>query len=204
MAIKENTIVKINYKGTLDDGKVFDSSEGREPLEFIYGMGMIIPGLEKELNGLNVGDKKTVKVAHTEAYGPVMEQAIQEVPKTQFPADMQLEVGMQLAAQGPQGPIPVLVKEIKEESVLVDFNHPLAGQDLTFEVEVLDVKEATEEEKKRILEPLMGAHEGCGCGDNHDCANGSCEKDCGCETKSEDNLEDLVDEKETTEEKKEE
>lgn len=178
MAIGENTIVKINYKGTLDDGTVFDSSEGREPLEFIFGMGMIIPGLEKELNGLNVGDKKSIKVVAAEAYGPVMEQAIQEVPKTQFPADMELKEGMQLAAQGPQGVIPVQVKEVKEENVIVDFNHPLAGKDLTFDVDVVEITEATEEEKKRILAPLMGGQEGCGCGCD------SCDSDCNCDSES--------------------
>lgn len=201
MAIGENTIVKINYKGTLEDGSVFDTSEGREPLEFIFGMGMIIPGLEKGLNGLNVGDKKSVNVPHAEAYGPVMEQAIQEVPKTQFPADMELKEGMQLAAQGPQGVIPVLVKEVKDETVVVDFNHPLAGKDLTFDVEVVEVKEATEDEKKRILEPLMAAHghsqedgcAGCAGGDCSDKEN--CGQGCDCVPNSEESLEDALEEK---------
>ena len=175
MAIAQNNLVKINYKGTLSDGTVFDSSEGKEPLEFIYGIGMIIPGLEKGLLGLEVGDKRTVEVAAEDAYGPVMEEAIQEVPKAQFPADITLEAGMQLAAQGPQGTIPVKVVEVGEEVVKVDFNHPLAGQTLNFEVEVVSVGESTEEDRMRILGPMAGGgcSGGCsscsdeGCGSHH-------------------------------------
>lgn len=198
MAISNNSLVKINYKGTLKDGSVFDSSEGREPLEFIYGVGMIIPGLEKGLEGLSGGEKKTVEVKAEEAYGPVMEQAVQQVPKDQFPADVELKPGLQLAAQGPQGTIPVKIKEVKDDVVIVDFNHPLAGQDLTFEVEVLEEKDATEEDKQRILGPMMGNGCGGGCAG---CEDENCESAGAADDGS---LEDALDEKEgATEEKKE-
>jgi peptidylprolyl isomerase len=198
MAISNNKLVKIHYKGTLNDGTVFDSSEGKEPLEFIYGVGMIIPGLEKGIEGLEQGQKKTIEVKADDAYGPIMEQAVQEVPKDQFPQDVELKEGMQLAAQGPQGVIPVKVKEIKEDSVLVDFNHPLAGQDLKFDVEVIEEKDASEEDKKRILEPLTGAS---------GCADGSCAgcTDDNCASKpseASDSLEDSLDNS-SDEEKKE-
>lgn len=173
MEISKDKLVKISYKGTLGDGSVFDTSEGREPLEFISGLGMIIPGLEAGLEGLKKGDKKTVEIKSDDAYGPVREEAIQEVPKEQFPADMKLEVGMQLAAQGPQGVIPVKVAEILESSIKVDFNHPLAGNDLTFEVEVMDVTDATDEDKARILGPLTGGS--CPSGDCGGCSDDSCE-----------------------------
>ena len=145
--IEKNKVVSMHYTGTLEDGNVFDSSEGREPLEFISGVGMIIPGLEEGLEGLTKGDKKKIEnIAPDKAYGQIQEEARQEVPKDKMPQDMELEVGMQLAAQGPQGPIPVVVVEIKEESVVVDFNHPLAGKTLTFDVEIVDVRDATPEE----------------------------------------------------------
>ncbi len=173
MEISKNKLVKIHYKGTLSNGEVFDSSEGREALEFISGLGMIIPGLEAGIEGLKVGDKKSVEVKSDEAYGPIREDAFQEVPKNQFPEDMKLEVGMQLAAQGPQGVIPVVVAEILEDMVKVDFNHPLAGKDLTFDVEVVEVCDATEEDKARILGPMMQG--GCPSGDCGGCSDDSCE-----------------------------
>ena len=141
--IEKNKVVSIHYTGTLEDGTVFDSSEGKEPLEFIYGIGQIIPGLEEGIEGLKVGDKKKIEnIAPDKAYGPKLDEAMQEVPKTQLPEDLDVQVGMQLAAQGPQGPIPVVIAEIKDESVVVDFNHPLAGKTLTFEVEVTALRDA--------------------------------------------------------------
>ena len=146
MEISDKKVVKIHYKGTLDDGSVFDTSEGRDALEFIFGVGMIIPGLEEGIKGLKVGDKKSVKVPADKAYGQINEQAMQEVPKDQMPEGAEIKVGMQLMAQGPQGAIPVVVSEVKESTIVVDFNHPLAGKDLTFDVEVVDIRDATKEE----------------------------------------------------------
>lgn len=172
MEIAENSLVKIHYKGTLEDGSVFDSSEGREALEFIFGLGMIIPGLEEGLKGLKVGDKKSVKVSAEKAYGPRMDEAMQEVPKSQLPADAEIKIGMQLAAQGPQGVIPVTIAEIKDDIVVVDFNHPLAGKDLTFDVTVEEVRESTPEDMKKIMPS-------CESGNCGDCSDGSCESKSG-------------------------
>ena len=180
MEIKEKTLVKLHYKGTLKDGSVFDSSEGREPLEFVFGMGMIIPGLEEGIKGLKKGDKKKVEISSDKAYGPRIEEAMQEVPKEQLPADVKLEVGMQLAAQGPQGVIPVTITEIKDNSIIVDFNHPLAGKDLTFDVEIIDVKEATEEDIQKIMGGVQHNHnDGCcggSCSEDDSCSSGNCKK----------------------------
>ena len=141
--IEKNVVVSMHYTGTLEDGTVFDSSEGREPLQFIFGVGQIIPGMEEGLEGLKVGDKKKLEnIAPEKAYGEVNPQAMQEVPKSQLPPELEVKEGMQLAAQGPQGPIPVVIKEIKDETVVVDFNHPLAGKSLNFEVEIVALREA--------------------------------------------------------------
>ncbi len=149
--IKGKDFVKIHYTGKLNDGSVFDTSEGRDPLAFILEVGMIIPGLEADVKEANTGDKRTVVIAAENAYGPVSDEAIQEVPKTQFPEDMKLEAGMQLQAQTQQGPIPLVVKEVKDKTVVVDLNHPLAGKELTFDYEVLEKRAATEEDVKTIM-----------------------------------------------------
>ena len=170
MEISSNKLVKIHYKGTLEDGSVFDSSEGREALEFIAGAGMIIPGLDKGLEGLKAGDKKTVEVKAEDAYGPRIDEAMQEVPKDQFPTDIELKEGMQLAAQGPQGVIPVVIVAIGDETIKVDFNHPLSGKNLKFECEVVEVADATEEDMKKLMpEPHKHDHEGGCCGGNGSC-----------------------------------
>jgi len=149
--IKGKDFVKIHYTGSLTDGSVFDSSLQREPLAFILDVGMLIPGLETDVKEATIGDKRKAVIEAEKAYGPLNEEAVQDVPKTQFPEDLNLEQGMQLQAQGPEGPIPVMVKEIKDESVIVDFNHPLAGKDLTFEYEVLEKRPATEDDLNAIL-----------------------------------------------------
>ena len=132
--------VRIHYTGTLEDGTVFDSSEGRDPLEFTVGSGMIIPGLDKALPGMAVGEQKKVTIAPEEAYGPRQDEALLEVPRSDIPAEIPLEVGLQLQMTGQQGqPIPVTVTEVSDESVTLDANHALAGQTLTFDFEVVSV-----------------------------------------------------------------
>lgn len=148
--IADKMMVQIAYKGTLADGSVFDTSEGGEPLEFLYGVGMMIPGLETGLKGLKVGEKKSILVAAADAYGDRDETAIQEVPRDQFPDDMDLEVGMPLSAQTEQGMMYATVTEIREKVVVMDFNHPLAGKDLTFDIEVLKIRRATKEELAQL------------------------------------------------------
>jgi peptidylprolyl isomerase len=132
--------VRIHYTGTLEDGSVFDSSQGRDPLEFTVGSGMIIPGLDKALPGMKVGETKKVTIAPEEAYGPRQEEALLEVPRSDIPTEIPLEVGLQLQMSGPQGqPMPVTVTEMTDETVTLDANHALAGQTLIFDFEIVSV-----------------------------------------------------------------
>ena len=137
--INENSSVKVHYTGKLEDGTVFDSSltEGREPLDVKLGEGKLIPGFEKGLYGLSAGEKTTIKIQASDAYGDIMEERIQEVEKQYVPETV--FAGQQLTAETPQGPITVVVKEVKEETVILDGNHPLAGKDLIFDLEVIEV-----------------------------------------------------------------
>ena len=140
---KAGDTVRINYTGTLDNGEQFDSSEGRDPLEFVLGSGQIIKGLDSAIPGMAVGDKKTVSVPCAEAYGERNPDARQAVPREQMPDNIPLEAGTQLQMQTPQGQVvPVTVAEVTETEVTLDANHPLAGQDLTFAVEVMGIDAA--------------------------------------------------------------
>jgi len=137
--IEDGKKVKIHYTGTLSDGEKFDSSEGRDPLEFETGAGMVIPGFDSAVRDMEVGSKKTVTLPAAEAYGELRDEMIGDFPKDKFPADMELSVGMPLQMTGPDGPVPVVVKEIKEDAVTLDGNHPLAGKDLTFALELVEI-----------------------------------------------------------------
>lgn len=138
--LKDGNTVKVHYTGTLKDGSVFDSSVSREPLEFTIGQGQLIPGFEKAVLGLSVGEKVTTNIPSTEAYGEVREEMRLTVPKDQLPEDMDAEVGMQLQLNQPDGQaIPVAITKVEDEQVTLDANHPLAGQDLTFEIELVEV-----------------------------------------------------------------
>jgi len=137
---KTGDTVRIHYTGTLTDGTQFDSSAGRDPLEFTIGEGHIIPGLEREVEGMSVGDTKTVTVASGEAYGPHHPEAVHEVQREQIPDTIELEVGVELQASGQNGQVMRLrVIELGENTVKLDGNHPLAGQDLVFEVELVEI-----------------------------------------------------------------
>ncbi|NBD28643.1 MAG: peptidylprolyl isomerase [Alphaproteobacteria bacterium] len=141
--VKAGDTVAIHYTGTLTSGETFDSSEGREPLEFTVGSGQIIPGLDNAVPGMTVGDKKTVEVPCAEAYGDADPNARQAVPREQVPPEIPLEMGMQLQMQSPDGQaIPVTVVELTDEEVTLDANHPLAGKDLNFEIELVEIKAA--------------------------------------------------------------
>ncbi|WP_176249702.1 MULTISPECIES: peptidylprolyl isomerase [unclassified Sulfitobacter] len=138
--VKSGDTVAIHYTGTLLDGSTFDSSEGREPLEFVVGSGQIIPGLDVALPGMAVGDKKTVKIGSADAYGPLNPEMRQAVPREGIPADIPLEVGTQLQMQTPDGQaMPVMVVEVDEATVTLDANHPLAGKDLQFDIELMKI-----------------------------------------------------------------
>lgn len=138
--VKSGDVVRIHYTGKLSDGTVFDSSEGREPLEFQVGAGQIISGLDREVEGMNVGDAGTVLVPAAEAYGPHDDQQVQVVPRTAVPETIELEQGARLQAQTPDGrQVALTVIDFDDTQVTVDANHPLAGQDLTFEIKVMEV-----------------------------------------------------------------
>ena len=139
--VKENDTVRVHYTGKLDDGSVFDSSLEREPLEFTVGQGQLIPGFEQGVKDMAVNEKKTINIPAGEAYGDVRQDLIQEVPKSQLPPDIKPEEGLRLMSKTPQGQdIPLVITEVKDESIVVDANHPLAGKDLTFEIEVVEIK----------------------------------------------------------------
>lgn len=139
--VKAGNTVKVHYHGTLTDGTTFDSSEGRDPLQFIVGQGQVIKGFDDALIDMEVGDKKRVEIPVDEAYGQPSSENYLEFPKSDFPEDMNPEVGMQLHLSDNQGnQFPVVVNEVKEESVILDGNHPLAGKDLVFEIELLSIE----------------------------------------------------------------
>jgi peptidylprolyl isomerase len=138
--VKSGDTVQIHYTGTLQDGTTFDSSEGRDPLEFVVGSGQIIPGLDSALPGMTEGDKKVVQVPSEEAYGPVNPEMRQSVPREGIPADIPLDPGTQLQMQTPEGQaLPVTVVEVDETTVTLDANHPLAGKDLQFDIELVKI-----------------------------------------------------------------
>ncbi|TAG30043.1 MAG: peptidylprolyl isomerase [Sphingobacteriia bacterium] len=137
---KKGDKIKVHYHGKLTNGNTFDSSEGREPLDFEIGGGMVIAGFDEGVTGMTIGEKKTVHIPADQAYGPKQEEMIMEFPKTQFPADMVPEIGMQLNMSNGSGQnFPVVIVEIKEEVVVLDANHPLAGEDLIFDLELVAI-----------------------------------------------------------------
>lgn len=138
--VKSGDTVQIHYTGTLKDGTTFDSSEGRDPLEFVVGSGQIIPGLDNALPGMTEGERKSVEIESGEAYGPVNPEMQQSIPREGIPADIPLEPGTQLQMQTPDGQaMPVTVVSVDEASVTLDANHPLAGKDLQFDIEVVKI-----------------------------------------------------------------
>ena len=151
LTVKENMVASVHYTGTLpDSGEVFDSSEGREPLSFLVGHKQMIPGFEEEIMGAKVGEKKEFTLSSERAYGDRDENAVQQIAREQFTQleeEAKLEVGMQLVAQGQEGPMPFIISELSDDMVTADFNHALAGQALKFNVEIVDLREATDDEQ---------------------------------------------------------
>lgn len=140
--VKEGALVSIEYTLRDEKGELIESNVGQTPMSYIHGAGQIVPGLENALAGLKVGAQKNVSIAPEDGYGPVDPQGFQEVPRDRVPAEAQ-EPGAMLMTQGPQGqPIPIRIHEVREKTVVIDFNHPLAGKTLNFEVKVLDIQAA--------------------------------------------------------------
>ncbi|HKK88347.1 MAG TPA: peptidylprolyl isomerase [Saprospiraceae bacterium] len=137
---KKNNKVKVHYTGRLTTGEQFDSSEGRDPLEFELGAGQMIPGFDEAVEGMELNEKKTVTLSPDQAYGPVHDQLINEVDRKQLPADMKPEVGQTLMASSPDGQqTRVQVTEVKDNSIVIDANHPLAGKELVFDIELVEI-----------------------------------------------------------------
>jgi len=146
--VQQDAVVAIDYTLTDNQGTIIDSSEGAEPLEYLHGHGNLIPGLEKELVGMTVGDEKKVTVAPEDAYGQRQEDATQFIPKEAFPPDMQVEPGMALEMRDTSSNqvFEVFVTEVRPDGVVVDFNHPLAGETLHFDVKIANIRPATPDE----------------------------------------------------------
>lgn len=138
--VKSGDTVKVHYHGRLTDGSTFDSSEGRDPLEFQVGSGQVIKGFDDGVTGMEVGQKKTIQIPADEAYGHKNDEMIVQFPKANFPPDLNPEVGMQLTMTNGSGQvIPVTILEVAEEHVVLDANHPLAGQELIFDIELVSI-----------------------------------------------------------------
>lgn len=140
MKVQDNHTIRVHYTGTLTDGTMFDSSEGREPLEFTVGAGQVIPGFDNAVREMTVGTSKEFLIPCDEAYGQRDERLIQKVERNLLPADLKPEVGMMLSSTLPNGEqIPVKVSEVEEAHIMIDANHPLAGQDLNFKIELVEI-----------------------------------------------------------------
>ncbi len=149
MAAKSGDTVRVHYIGSLEDGSIFDSSEGRDPLEFELGSGMVIPGFDEGITNMNIGDKKKITIPCDQAYGPSREEMVIKVPRPQFPDHIEPEVGLELMLQGPGGqPLPAHITKVGEDEVWIDANHPLADKTLIFDLELVGI-----DPKSKIIMP---------------------------------------------------
>ncbi len=146
MQVSNQKVVSIHYTLTDDEGQILDTSQGREPLSYIQGMQNIIPGLENALEGKAVGDKVHVVIAPADAYGERNDELVQAIPRSAFGDVEEITPGMQFQMDTANGPIIITVTKTEGDQVFIDGNHPLAGKELTFDVEIMDVRDATEEE----------------------------------------------------------
>tara|TARA_Y100000310_G_scaffold338405_1_gene427970 strand:- start:2265 stop:2759 length:495 start_codon:yes stop_codon:yes gene_type:complete len=163
MTIKKGDKVKVEYTGKFSDGEVFDKSEGRGPLKFEVGAGQVVPGFDKNIEGMEKDGEKTFTLKPEEAYGEIRAEMVQEVPREKLPADPEPEVGMMLVMKAPTGQqIPAKITKVEDGKVTIDINHPLAGKELTFTVKVVGINEPEDEKKEE------------------ECKDDSC-GDCGCE-----------------------
>ena len=140
MAAENGNTLLVHYTGTLDDGTVFDSSRDREPLEFVLGSGMLIPGFDKAVLGKEVGDIVKTNIPSAEAYGERIDELVGIVPRSDIPDSITPEVGMMLQVSTDQGPLDVVISRVDDDEVELDGNHPLAGKDLIFEIEIVEIK----------------------------------------------------------------
>lgn len=146
MKAARDKVVSLHYTLTDDSGEALDSSRGRVPFVYLHGHGNIIRGLEAALEGHEAGFSSSIQVAPADGYGEYNPQAVFEVPREQFPPNEEIQVGMQVQGEGPDGRLNFMVLAVNEQGVVLDANHPMAGKNLNFEVEVLEVRDATEQE----------------------------------------------------------
>jgi len=171
--VEKDLVVSMEYTLTVD-GEVVDSSKENGPIDFIQGKGNIIPGLEKALYGMNLDESKEVNVPAAEAYGEFDEEAVEEVPVSDFPTDIPLEVGVELAVEDEDGgAMSAVIEEVTKDTVTLNFNHPLAGKDLVFDVKIVSLRAPTEEEMQH---GHVHGDEECEC----DCDGDDCEDGGGC------------------------
>ncbi|MDD3178058.1 MAG: FKBP-type peptidyl-prolyl cis-trans isomerase [Candidatus ainarchaeum sp.] len=193
MSVEKNNWVEIEYEGSFDDGKVFDTNKGKDPLKFRIGSRMVIPGFENAVIGMKEGEEKEVKLTPGEAYGPKNEEVV-DLPKSAFASLEGLEEGKELEIMTNMGPMLIEVKKLEEENIKAVLNHPMAGKNLNFKIKLIRVlpeEEAKKEDElfaqriKDMQEQMAKAqeehnHEGCDCGDD------SCnDESCSCEDKEE-------------------
>jgi len=175
MKIDDKKYVAIEYRLTLASGEEVDSSQGGEPLGFVTGAGQIIPGLEKALMGMAAGERSQIVVEPEDGYGHVDESMFQELPRNHFPDDCEIEPGMTFHAEGPHGPFMLSVARVNDnDTVTVNLNHPLAGQQLHFDVTVVEVREPS------AAELASGCGCGCGSSEAESCSPGNCGSGCNC------------------------
>ena len=167
MKVSEDKFITIDYTLKLSNGELVESSEGGAPFGFVFGRSQIIPGLEKGLRGLEEGDTAAITVSPEDGYGLRREELLQGIPRNYFPQDADLKPGMAFQTMGPQGPVSFTVHDIQNDTVIADFNHPLAGEILHFDVRVTEVRDATPEE----LQAVLGACSTDSCGT---CGSGCC------------------------------
>jgi len=184
MNIADKMYVAIDYTLTLESGQEIDKSPEGQPLGFITGTGQIIPGLEKALMGRAAGDSAKLVIEPEEAYGPVKDDLFQEIPQDQFPTDVEIKPGMAFEAQGPQGPFMITITKVNDnDTVTVDLNHPMAGKQLHFDVNVLEVREPGAEELAQAAARANPGGCGCGCGPEDadaDTNADACGSGCSC------------------------
>ncbi len=159
MAIGANKVVTVNYKLSDDEGNLIQKTSVDEPFVYLSGNNQILPKLEQEIDSMIIGGKKNIGLNSSEAYGDYDNKAVQDVKRQEFPEGTNLEKGMEFMANTPDGkPVPFVIKEINEDNITIDFNHPLAGKNLNFDVELIDVRDATREEMEHGHVHGMGGH----------------------------------------------
>jgi FKBP-type peptidyl-prolyl cis-trans isomerase 2 len=167
--VENGHFVKVHYTGTFTDGTVFDSSEGKQALEVLAGQGMLIKGFDEALIGMEVGEEKEVDISSENAYGEKRAELVKEVPKKDLGADIKPEIGMVLGIKAPTGQVfPATITEVKEDSIMLDANHPLAGKDLHFKLKVEETRKPTDDDLAKFAPPVHEHGDHCeSCSSDH-------------------------------------